>query len=60
MKNYLINFLEDQLMELQIGKDVPIILQKNRDRQIFKEALQTIGRNNLAAKFEKYIATGNS
>ena len=47
-------------MELQIGKDVPIILQKNRDRQIFKEALQTIGRNNLAAKFEKYIATGNS
>lgn len=47
-------------MELQIGKDVPIILQKNRDRQIFKEALQTIGRNNLPAKFEKYIATGNS
>ena len=62
MSHYL--FLEDQLAELKTGEDVAIIfeegnfLQQNLDRQLFKEALQTIGRNDLANKLEIYIAAG--
>ena len=57
-------FLEDQLAELQTGEDVAIIfeegnfLQENLDKQLFKEVLQTIGRNDLANKLEIYIAAG--
>lgn len=54
------------MTEFRIEKNVAIvlekknILQKNRDRQIFKEALQTIGRKDLAGKLEKFLVTGNS
>ena len=57
-------FLEDQLAELKTGEDVAIIfeegnfLQQNLDRQLFKEALQTIGRNDLANKLGIYVAAG--
>ena len=62
MSNYLV--LENKLTEMKTGKDVAIIfkqenvLQKNGDREAFKKSLQVIGRNDLAVKLEKYIATG--
>ena len=52
--------------EVQTGKDIAIFfekdnfLQKNQDRQIFKKALQAIGRNDLVVKLEKYVARGES
>ena len=32
------------------------VLQKSRDKLVFKEALQVIGRIDLAVKLERYIA----
>ena len=64
LSNYL--YLENQLSKLQTGKDIAIIfekesvLQKNRDRKVFKEALQAVRRNDLAVKLEKYIVKGTS
>ena len=58
--------LENQLWELQTGKDIAIlfekenVLQKNRDRKVFEEALQAVRRNDLAVKLEKYIVRGMS
>lgn len=57
-------FVEDELVELEIGEDVAIIfkdtnyLEDSENRQTFKEALQGIERNNLATKFEIYLAAG--
>ena len=51
---------------MKTGKDIAIFyekekfLQKKRDRQIFKKALQTIGRNDLAVKLENCEAGGES
>lgn len=64
LSNYL--HLENQLWELQTGKDIARIfekenvLQKNRDRKVFQEALQAVRRNDLAVKLEKYIVKGTS
>ena len=54
MKNYL--FSAVQLEELTTEKDIEKlfqkenVLQKDRDRQIFKKTLQVIGRKDLAVK----------
>ena len=51
---------------MKTDKDIAIffekekVLQKKRDRQIFKKALQTIGRNDLVVKLEKCEAGGES
>ena len=66
MKNvWLLNYfiIDDQLAELQTETDIPRIfkrekfLQKSRDKYVFKEALQAIGRIDLVVKLERYIAT---
>ena len=47
---------------MKTGEDVAIIfkeghwLQGKQDRQIFKEALQIIGRSDLAKKLDIYVA----
>ena len=57
-------FVEDELAELVTGEDVEIIfnernfLEYRENRETFKEALQDIGRDDLATKFEIYLATG--
>ena len=57
-------FVEDELAELVTGEDVEIVfneenfLEDMENRQAFKEALQDIGRNDLATKFEIYLAAG--
>ena len=54
MKNYL--FSAVQLEELTTEKDIEKVfqkenvLQKDRDRQIFKKTLRVIGRKDLAVK----------
>ena len=54
MKNYL--FSAVQLEELTTEKDIEKlfqkenVLQKNRDRQVFKKILRVVGRNDLAVK----------
>lgn len=59
-------FLESQLDELKTGTDVAKIfeeeklLQKNHNKQKFKEALQDVGRTDLAVKLEKILDTGKS
>lgn len=59
-------FLDYQLGSLQTERDVAAIfekvnfLQKNRDRQMFKEFLQTIERNDLFIKLEKYLSKSRS
>ena len=56
--------VEDEMAELVTGEDVEIIskegnfLEDCENRQTFKEALQVIGRNDLATKFEIYLAAG--
>ena len=56
--------VEDEMAELVIGKDVEItfsvgnFLEDCENRQTFKKALQYIGRNDLATKFEIYLAAG--
>ena len=51
-------------LELETGEDVEIIfregnfLEDDLDRQTFKKALKAIGRNDLATKFEIYLAAG--
>ena len=55
-------FLEEQLKDMETGEDVAIIfkeghwLQGKQDRQTFKEALQIIGRSDLAKKLDIYVA----
>ena len=47
---------------METGEDLAIIvkedqlLKENKDRQTFKEALQIIGKNDLAAKVDIYVA----
>ena len=61
MPNYFV--IDDQLAELQTETDIPRIfkgenlLQKSRDKYVFKEALQAIGRTDLVVKLENYIVT---
>ena len=51
---------------MKTGEDIALFfekekfLEKKRDRQIFKKALQTIGRNDLVVKLEKCEAGGES
>ena len=58
--------LEEQLTELQTGQDLAIIfkdgnfLQKYRDRKVFKEVLQIVGKTDLAVNVEKHIVAGKS
>ena len=58
--------LEDTVTEYRNEKDVAIILQKknvlqrNRDRQVFKKALQVVRRNDLAKKLEIYTSRSKS
>ena len=61
MPNYFV--IDDQLAELQTETDISRIfkggnlLQKSRDKYVFKEALQAIGRTDLVVKLESYIVT---
>ena len=54
------------MTEYRNEKDVAIILQKknvlqrNRDRQVFKKALQVVRRNDLAKKLEIYTSRSKS
>ena len=58
--------LEEHLTELQTGQDLAIIfkdgnfLQKYRDRKVFKEVLQIVGKTDLAVNLEKHIVAGKS
>ena len=58
------SFAGDQLFELQIAKDLPIVfeeenfLKEDEERNVFRTALQMIGRIDLVKKFQIYIATG--
>ena len=51
---------------MQTGDDVAIIfkdgkvLQKNRDKLAFREALQVVGRTDLFVKWKIYNAAGQS
>ena len=62
--NYVYFFAENELAELVTGEDVKEIfneenyLEDRDNRETFKEALQDIGRNDLATKFEIYLAAG--
>ena len=55
--------IDDQLTELQTETDIPRIykeesfLEKRRDKYVFKEALQAVGRIDLVVKLEKYLTT---
>ena len=55
--------IDDQLAELQTETDISRIfkggnlLQKSRDKYVFKEALQAIGRTDLVVKLESCIVT---
>ena len=57
-------FVDDQCAELETGEDVEIIseqenfLKNDLDRQLFREFLNIIGRNDLAVKMEIYAAIG--
>ena len=61
MPNYFV--IDDQLAELQTETDISRIfkggnlLQKSRDKYVFKEALQAIGRTDLVVKLESCIVT---
>ena len=61
MPNYFV--IDDQLAELQTETDISRIfkggnlLQKSRDKYVFKEAFQAIGRTDLVVKLESYIVT---
>ena len=62
--NYVYFFAENELAELVTGEDVKEIfneenyLEDRDNRETFKEALQDIGRNDLATKFKIYLAAG--
>ena len=51
------SFTQDQLVDLQTGKDIATILEKAKfsqqkeDRNVFKKVLEIIRRNDLAKKF---------
>ena len=55
--------IDDQLAELQTKTDISRIfkeegfLEKSRDKYLFKEALQAVGRIDLVVKLERYLAT---
>ena len=55
--------IDDQLAELQTKTDISRIfkeegfLEKSRDKYVFKEALQAVGRIDLVVKLERYLAT---
>ena len=59
-------FVEDQLFELQTVEDLAIIfeegnfLKDDEERNVFRKALEIIGRINLAKKFEIFVAAGKS
>ena len=61
LPNYFV--IDDQLAELQTKIDIPRIfkeegfLEKSRDKYVFKEALQAVGRIDLVVKLERYLAT---
>ena len=61
MPNYFV--IDDQLAELQTETDISRIFkggnlsQKSRDKYVFKEALQAIGRTDLVVKLESCIVT---
>ena len=62
----LIFFAEDQLFELQTPEDLAIILEEgnflmeDEERNVFRAALESIGRIDLVKKFEIYIGAGKS
>ena len=59
-------FAEDQLFELQTPEDLAIILEEenflreDKERNVFRAALESIGRIDLVKKFEIYIGAGKS
>ena len=59
-------FAEDQLFELQTPEDLAIILEEknflmeDEERNVFRAALESIGRIDLVKKFEIYIGAGKS
>ena len=59
-------FAEDQLFELQTPEDLAIILEErnflmeDEERNVFRTALESIGRIDLVKKFEIYIGAGKS
>ena len=61
LPNYFV--IDDQLAELQTKTDISRIfkeegfLEKSRDKYVFKEALQAVGRIDLVVKLERYLAT---
>ena len=61
LPNYFV--IDDQLAELQTKTDISRIfkeegfLEKSRDKFVFKEALQAVGRIDLVVKLERYVAT---
>ena len=61
LPNYFV--IDDQLAELQTKTDISRIfkeegfLEKSRDKFVFKEALQAVGRIDLVVKLERYLAT---
>ena len=61
LPNYFV--IDDQLAELQTKTDISRIfkeegfLEKSRDKYLFKEALQAVGRIDLVVKLERYLAT---
>ena len=61
MPNYFV--IDDQLAELQTKTGISRIfkeegfLEKSRDKYLFKEALQAVGRIDLVVKLERYLAT---
>ena len=56
--------VENQLEELEIGEDVETVFKREKylkadiDKQIFKKALETIRRKDLATKLDIYAAVG--
>ena len=65
--DYLIFFFaEGQLFELQTPEDLAIILEErnflmeDEERNVFRTALESIGRIDLVKKFEIYIGAGKS
>ena len=55
--------IDDQLAELQTETDIQRLfkeesfLEKSRDKYVFKEVLQAVGRIDLVVKLERYLAT---
>ena len=57
-------FVEEQLLELQTVGDLEMMFQEgnflkeDEERNIFRKALEIIGRIDLKKKFEIYVAAG--